>query len=521
MKALEKEVLAEMMALRSLPAVSYDDIGKHNKASDAWVLVDGVVYDVTKFHKIHPGGSLVLLQHAGKDATEDFKMMHHDSVLKKPQYEKLRVARLAVEKLPPAEVKKMIAAKAKEKWLPFTDPYWLDPRGTLVSPYYQEKHLKWQKKVRQFIDTAIRPFAHEWDEAGKYPMELHTKAYEAGIYGAPWPKEYGGTPPEGGWDMFMDFIYLYEMGNCGSGGVMASWFLTVAIALPPIINHGSKELKDLVCRDAITGKAVLALAVTEPWAGSDVANLRSTAVPDGDDFVVNGEKKFITSGLTAKYFTVAVKTDPKKHGHNGISLLLIESNSPGITVTKIKTMGWWAGNTAYITFENVRVPKKNLIGEINHGFKYIMENFNHERLVACVGSGCGGHKAIRESIKFARVRATFGKRLIDNQVIRHKIAQMTMRSEAHFACLESLTYMMEKGCPHSDIAPRIALLKVNGTHLFEFCAREAAQILGGNSYARQGQGAAVERAYRDVRVQAIGGGSEEIMQDLAMRMSSL
>ena len=150
-----------------------------------------------------------------------------------------------------------------------------------------------------------------------------------------------------------------------------------------------------------------------------------------------------------------------------------------------------------------------------------MENFNHERFVACVGAACGGHKAIRECIKFARVRKTFGKRLIDHQAIRHKIADMAMRTEAHFAWCEQMAYFMKNKAPEVDLGSRVALAKVNGTLLLEFCAREACQILGGNSYARQGHGQSIERMYREVRVTAIGGGSEEIMRDLGMRMSKL
>ena len=522
MKALQKEVFSDLAEIKDLPAITMDELAKHNTAEDAWVLIDGVVYNVTKFLPLHPGGRQVLLSSCGRDATEDFKMMHTERVLSDPKYKKLRVARLALEDLDPDEQKKFLARRVQEKWLPFSQPYWQDPRGTLVSPYYTDRHRKWQAKVHAFIATEIRPFVDQWDEQGSYPLSLHKKAYDAGIYACMWPKEYGGTPPEGGWDMFMDLIYLYEMSGVGSGGVMASWFLTGNIALPPIVDHGSQELKARVVREVVTGDAIIALAVTEPWAGSDVANVRTTAVLDESTrtWVINGEKKFITSGMTAKYLTVACRTGASG-GHQGLSLILVPTDAAGLERKKIKTMGWWAGNTAYITFENVRVPYENLIGKQNEGFRYIMENFNHERFVACVGAACGGHKAIRESIKFARVRKTFGKRLIDHQVIRHKLADMAMKTEAHYAWCEQVAYMMDKKAPAQDIGARIALLKVNGTLLLEFCAREACQILGGNSYARQGHGQAIERMYREVRVSAIGGGSEEIMRDLGMRMSRL
>jgi len=250
--------------------------------------------------------------------------------------------------------------------------------------------------------------------------------------------------------------------------------------------------------------------------------VRTRARREGDFFVVNGEKKFITSGMTAKYFTTCVRTDPKSTGMQGLSLLVIDANAPGVTKKKIETQGWWAGNTSYITFENVKVPAANLIGTEGKGFLYVMENFNHERFAACVGNAASCHMLIRESVKYARGRQTFGKPLIENQVIRQKIAQMAMRAECCFAWAEQLAYFMSTGCPHADIAPRIALCKVYGTQSLEYCAREASQILGGNSYQRgSGPGAAVERTYREVRVNAIGGGSEEVMMDFAIRASKL
>ena len=520
MQRLQKEVMAELAQYQDLPVSSMTEVAKHNKDGDSWIVVSGIAYDVSKFHKYHPGGSRLLLRSAGQDMTKDFKMMHREGLLDKPNYRKLAVARLLTPE-DPKTAKQIVAARMTEKWLPYCDHYWNDPRGTLKSPHFQPKHIAFQKKIRHFVNTELIPNAGIWDEQGSYPLELHEKGYKMGVFGAPWPKEYGGTPPSEGWDMFMDMIYLYEMGRCGSGGLMASWFFTANIGLPPVLNHGSRALRDRVCRNVITGKEIIALAVTEPWGGSDVANLRSVAVSDGSDYIINGEKKFITSGMTAQYLTAAIRTDPSKKGMNGISLILIETNMPGVTRRKIKTQGWWAGNTAYITFENVRVPKTNLIGKEGKGFKYIMENFNHERFAACVFAASSAHQLIQESIKFARVRHTFGKPLIEAQVIRHKLAEMSARVESHYAWCEQIAYMMQSGAPHIDVGSRIALCKVQGTKLVEFCAREASQILGGNSYARGGHGEFVERIYREVRVGAIGGGSEEILNDLGMRLAKL
>jgi alkylation response protein AidB-like acyl-CoA dehydrogenase len=321
--------------------------------------------------------------------------------------------------------------------------------------------------------------------------------------------------------MFMDLILMDEIARGGSGGVIASWFLANNIALPQILAHGSPELKDEICRAVITGKKTIALAVTEPWGGSDVARLRCTATRDGDFYVVNGEKKFITAGMKASWLTTAVRTDPKAKGMGGISVLAIDTKLPGVTIRRQKTQGWWCSSTTYITFENVRVPVDHLIGKEGMGFKYVMENFNHERFAAIVFTTRGCRSMIEESIRFARVRETFGKKLIENQVIRHKIANMAMQTEAVYAMAEQIAYHMEQKAPHAEVGPKIALAKVMATRTFEMCAREASQILGGNSFVRGGHGERIERLYREVRVAAIGGGSEEIMIDFIMRMSKL
>jgi len=308
------------------------------------------------------------------------------------------------------------------------------------------------------------------------------------------------------------------MGRSGAGGVTAALF-SCTIGLPPILTVGSKELKDRIARDVITGKKISALAITEPFAGSDVASLECTATKQGDHYVVNGQKKYITSGCKADYFTVAVRTGAG--GMEGISLLLIEKGMPGFTVRRIKTQGWWASNTAHLLFEDVRVPLNNLIGKENQGFLPIMRNFNYERLGLLIGACRASRVCIEESIKYARQRKTFGKRLIDHQVIRHKIAEMGMHVENLWATIEDLTFQLHSNAPPELIAGTISLQKVNSSRTMEFCAREASQIFGGNSYLRVGPGSVVERIYREVRVMAVGGGSEEVMLDLATRQARL
>lgn len=397
--------------------------------------------------------------------------------------------------------------------VPFGDPYWYQGGESL---YYKPTHLAFRAKVRAFVDKEVMPFCHDWDEAGTYPPELHQKAYDAGILSCMWPKEYGGTPPED-IDAFHDLIFVDELSRCGAGGVLWGVFWSFGIALPPILNVGSQYLRDKVARDVITGKKIMALAVSEPYAGSDVSGLRTTAVRDGDHFIVNGEKKFITSGMKASFYTVAVRTGGE--GMGGVSLLLVERDTPGVETRRMKTQGWWISNTAYVTFENVRVPVKNLIGKENDGFKSIMYNFNHERFVLAASSNRYARCCLEDAWKYAQVRIAFGKSLIEQPVIRFKLAEMARQVESTHAMLEQIAYQMKCKVPDTVIGGVIALTKVQATKTFEFCAREASQILGGNSCIRGGKGERIERLYREVRINAIGGGSEEILLDLAIRQS--
>jgi len=257
-------------------------------------------------------------------------------------------------------------------------------------------------------------------------------------------------------------------------------------------------------------------------AGSDVASIQTSArkTEDGKHYIVNGEKKWITNGIWADFFTTAVRTGGP--GMGGISLLLIEKSFPGVTTRKMKCSGAWPSGTTYVTFEDVKVPVENLIGAENDGFRCIMNNFNHERWGLVVQAARLARVCVEEAMRHALQRSTFGKKLIDHPVIRNKLAHMTRQVEATQNWLENVTFQMSsmsKAEQAKRLAGPIALLKAQSTQTFEFCAREAAQIFGGLSYTRGGQGEKVERLYREVRSYAIPGGSEEIMLDLGIRQA--
>jgi len=372
------------------------------------------------------------------------------------------------------------------------------------SPYYTPEHATFRETVRRFVAREIEPYAAEWDEAGEFPRELYKKAAALGLLQLRFPEEYGGIAC----DRFYHIVYAQELARAGCGGISAS-LNSHTIGAPPIARFGSEAMKARVLPPILAGEKISALAITEPSAGSDVANLKTTARRDGEHFIVRGEKTFITSGMRADYYSVAVRTGGP--GMGGISLLLIERDTPGFTRTPLKKMGWWASDTATLHFDDCRVPAENLIGPEHGGFKVIMGNFNDERLGLAVGANAFARVAFDEALAYARLRETFGRPLIRNQVIRHKLVDMLQRVEATQAMIELTAWRLDRGDP---AVPDLCMLKNQATQTLAFCASEAVQIFGGAGFMR---GAKVERIYREVKVNAIGGGAEEIMKDLAAR----
>ncbi|MBS1810874.1 MAG: acyl-CoA dehydrogenase family protein [Acidobacteria bacterium] len=380
--------------------------------------------------------------------------------------------------------------------------------------YYSSEHEQFRKTVREFVAREITPFINEWDEAETFPRALYRQSAEIGIIGIGYPEEYGGTPADG----FYSIIVADELSRAGSGGLIAS-LLSHSIAAPPILAAGSAELKARVLPAILSGEKIAALAITEPSGGSDVASLKTTAIRDGQCYIVNGEKTFITSGLRADYFTVAVRTNPADKGAGGVSLLLVERDTPGFTRTPLKKMGWWCSDTAHLHFDNCRVSIANLIGEENQGFQTIMLNFNSERLGLAAQAYGLAKVCFEDALAWARERKTFGAPLVERQVIRHKLVDMAMKLEATRATLEDLTSRVENniGAPNLLVA-QTSMLKNFATQTMQFCADQALQILGGMGYIRESR---VERIYREVKVLMIGGGAEEIMKDLAAKQMKL
>lgn len=363
--------------------------------------------------------------------------------------------------------------------------------------------------LRAFIEREALPHIDAWEEAGAFPRELYARAGQLGILGLGFPEEYGGTPG----DSTATILLCEEFARTGSGGLIAGLF-SHGIGLPPILNLGTDGQKRRFVPDVLAGRKIAALAVTEPSGGSDVANLKTVARRDGDHYVVHGSKTFITSGVRADLVTVAVRTGPP--GLGGISMLVVEADTPGFTRTALdKKMGWWCSDTATLYFDECRVPAANLLGGENQGFVGIMQNFNRERLMLAAMAVAFAQVCLDDAIAYARTRETFGKPLITRQVIRHKLVDMATRIHPVRTWLYDLARRIDAG--EWPIA-EICMLKNAAVACVEFCAKEGVQIFGGAGYLR---GARVERIYRETKVLAIGGGAEEIMKDLAARQLGL
>jgi acyl-CoA dehydrogenase len=374
--------------------------------------------------------------------------------------------------------------------------------------HFTPEHEQFRASLRDFIAREVTPHVHEWDEAETFPRALYARMAELGVQGLGYPEAYGGTPA----DLFYQLIVAEEFARCGGGGVQAS-LNSHSIALPPVLKAGSEALRQRVIPPVLAGQKIAALAITEPSGGSDVASLRTTAVRDGDHYIVNGEKTFITSGVRADFITTAVRTDPTAKGAGGISLLVIDGDTPGLT--SLKKMGWWSSDTAHLRFDQCRVPVAHRVGEENQGFKLVMNNFNSERLFMAV-LACGyAEVCMQEALDWTRQRSVGGSVLSQRQVVRHKLMDMAMRIDATRALLYDLTYRIEHQLAQpAQLVARVCLAKVQATQTMQFCADQAVQLLGGMGFMR---GTKSERIYREVKVMMIGGGAEEVMKDLAAR----
>ena len=370
-----------------------------------------------------------------------------------------------------------------------------------------EEHRALRAQIARFASSEIAPHAHDWDEANEFPRELYRSAAKAGFLGIGYPEELGGT----GGDLTHSLCASEELVLAGKSIGTLVGLGSLGIAIPPILKFGTEAQKEQFVRPVLSGEKVSALAITEPSGGSDVAALRTKAARDGDHYVVNGAKTFITSGCRADFVTTAVRTG--EPGHGGISMLVIETDTPGFVASgTLKKTGWWASDTAELAFEDCRVPARNLIGREGAGFLMVMMNFVTERLFIAGQCVAIAELAYRESVAYAKERHAFGKNLAGFQVVRHKLADMATQIAAARALTGECVVRYLQGEQTPALA---AMAKNTATDVCSAVCDQAVQIHGGYGYMRE---YVVERLYRDARLYPIGGGTREIMNEIISKV---
>ncbi|MPY96970.1 MAG: acyl-CoA dehydrogenase [Actinophytocola sp.] len=377
----------------------------------------------------------------------------------------------------------------------------------MTDPFETPERQALRETVRRFTREQILPHQDGWERDGELPRELHRKAADVGLLGLAFPEDVGG----GGGDAIDALVVAEEMIYAGaSGGLIASLF-THGIALPHIATANDPAQIDRWVRPTLNGEKIGSLAITEPDGGSDVAGIRTTAKRDGDDYVVNGAKTFITSGCRADFVTTAVRTGGP--GAHGVSLLVIERDTPGFTVSrKLDKMGWRCSDTAELSFQDCRVPASNLVGEENTGFVQIAQNFVSERLSLAVQAYAAAQRCLDVTVAWCRDRETFGRPLISRQLVQHKLTEMARRTDVARVYTRDLTRRYIAG---ENVLTQVAFAKNTAVEAGEWVANEAVQLHGGLGYMTESE---VERQYRDMRILGIGGGTNEIMNGLAAKL---
>ncbi|KAK4052689.1 hypothetical protein OIV83_001976 [Microbotryomycetes sp. JL201] len=414
--------------------------------------------------------------------------------------------------------------------VPWAEPQWY--RG-LPSPYYKDSHRKLRKAIREWNEEHLMDVAFDWEENKQIDPKVYEQMGKDGLlvalaFGrkvpAKWAKPdgtvFGGVKADE-WDGFHDMILISELVRNGSLGSNQGLTGGMQIGLPPVYHFGSQELQDRILPDVLAGRKRICLAITEPEAGSDVKNLSCEAVrsADGKHYIVNGTKKWITNGVYSDYFTTAVRTKGKAGDAGGISFLLIPKTE-GVTCRRMIMSGQWCSGTTLLSFDNVKVPVENLIGQENQGFRMIMTNFNHERLMIIYIAQQLARICIEDALKHAHERKVFGKPLIESDLIKMKFANMARMVDSQQTWIESIVYQIEN-MSHEEANLKLggttALLKAHCSMVLEDVARDAVQVLGGIAHTRGGKGERIERIRRDVKGVAIPGGSEEIMSLFAVK----
>jgi len=373
--------------------------------------------------------------------------------------------------------------------------------------YFTEEHHAFRKSFQEFLKKEVVPHIDKWEKEGKVERFIWEKFGEMGYFGLIYPEKYGGLEL----DLFYTVIFLEELQKVNSGGFAATMWAHNYLAMTHLNLEGSEEIKENYLAPSITGEKIGCLCITEPFGGSDVAGMRTTAIKKGDKYIINGSKTFITNGIYSDYLVVAAKTNPENK-HKGISIFLVNRDTKGITSTKLDKLGWRASDTAEIAFDNVEIPIANLMGEENAGFGYIMQHFALERLIMGINAHARAEFAIEYTIQYMSERKAFGKTIDSYQVLRHKIVDMTSEMEMCKEFNYSVTNKLNK---HEYAVKEATMSKLLSTKMADKVIYDCLQLLGGYGYMEDYP---LSRLLRDSRIGPIGGGTSEILKEVLAKL---
>ena len=375
------------------------------------------------------------------------------------------------------------------------------------SMYFTEEHEAFRASFKDFLQKEVVPHINKWEKEGSIERFIWKKFGEMGYFGLNTPEEFGGL----NLDLFYTVVFLEELQKINSGGFAAAIWAHEYLAMTHLIEEGDTFIKNKYLAPSISGDMVGCLCITEPFGGSDVAGMRSTAIKKGDTYILNGSKTFITNGVFSDYLIVAAKTDPSDK-HKGISLFVVDRDSKGLTATSLDKLGWKASDTGEIAFDNVEIPAQNLLGDEGKGFPYIMQHFALERLIMGVNAHARAEFSLDYAINYMKEREAFGKSLDKFQALRHKIVEMASRVDMCKEYNYSITKRLDQG---QYVVKEATMSKLLSTKMADEVIYDALQMLGGYGYMEEYP---MARLLRDSRLGTIGGGTSEILKEIIAKI---
>lgn len=379
------------------------------------------------------------------------------------------------------------------------------------APYFTEEHEALRKVIRRFVEKEVAPHIEKWEKDGEFPIEIVKRMGDLGFLGLRYPEKIGGQ----GGDYFTGLIFAEEMAKCGCGGFPMAIAVQTDMATPPIAEFGNEDQIKRFLIPAIKGEKLAAIGISEANHGSDVASIETRAKKDGDDWIINGSKMFITNGMRADFVTLVTRTSDAP-GYKGISIFLVDLDSPGVSVSKrLDKVGMRSSDTAELIFDNVRVPHANLLGEEGKGFSYIMWELQGERMISAAGSVGMAEYAYNLALDYAKTRKQFNQPIANFQIISHMLAEMKTEIEVCKELTYATAYQFSKG---NILSKEISMTKLAAAQMAHWVADRALQIFGGNGYMAEYP---IERIWRDTRLHRIGAGADEVMKEIIAKQMGL